>query len=266
MKQLKENVLLINGCSHAAGYEIDGNDISLDSANNRQLSFGNKLAVFLQLRPINIATGASTNSAIMRSTIEWIEENYKSDEMKLTVLLAWTEPSRLEAPILIKSGATHDEYADWKTKSHKNFLRINVGAKTKSPFNNVILDGVHSQQEMYEIYQEFQIHADDFNKIETLNKVLMMQYYLSNKKIDYIFCDGSSTPYFDRDYFDFYVKNIDAKYYHNFLSYENAFWQKYTRLGYKNETAKYFHHSAKAHQVYALELYEFYQKIYGTNT
>lgn len=265
MKQLKEKVLLINGCSHAAGYEIDGNEVSLDSVNNRQLSFGNKLAQFLQFRPINIATGGSTNSAIMRSTIEWIEENYKPDEMELTVLLAWTEPSRLEAPTMIKSGATHDEYADWKTKSHKNFLRINAGANLpKDSIENI--DGVHSNQELYKIYQEFQIHADDFNKIETLNKVLMMQYYLSNKKIDYIFCDGSSTPYFDRDYFDFYVKNIDAKYYHNFLSYENAFWQKYKRLGYKNENAKYFHHSAKAHQVYALELYNFYKIVYGTNT
>jgi hypothetical protein len=157
MKLLKENVLLINGCSHAAGYEIDGNDISFDSVNNRQQSFGNKLALFLQFRPINIATGASTNSAIMRSTIEWIEENYKSDEMKLTVLLAWTEPSRLEAPIMKKSGATDDEYADWKTKSHKNFQRINVGA---DPPKNTIknIDGVHSNQELQKIYQEFQIH------------------------------------------------------------------------------------------------------------
>jgi hypothetical protein len=41
MKQIKEKILLIAGCSHTAGSEIDGSE---DSKHNRKHSYGNQLA------------------------------------------------------------------------------------------------------------------------------------------------------------------------------------------------------------------------------
>jgi hypothetical protein len=58
---MKERVLLIAGCSHAAGSEIDGTE---DSIYNRQHSFGNLLAEKLGRRPINIASSAANNQCI----------------------------------------------------------------------------------------------------------------------------------------------------------------------------------------------------------
>ena len=58
--------MLIAGCSHAAGAEIDG---KMSSVDNRKASFGNQLARLIDHEPINIARNGSSNSAIHRSIL-----------------------------------------------------------------------------------------------------------------------------------------------------------------------------------------------------
>ena len=65
--------MLIAGCSHAAGSEINGTE---DSIYNRQQSFGARLASKLGYRPINIASNGASNSGIARSVLKWFEKYY----------------------------------------------------------------------------------------------------------------------------------------------------------------------------------------------
>ena len=89
---------LIAGCSHTAGSEIDGDT---DSPFNRQHSYGNLLANKLGYTPINIAVSGYTNSAIARSVLEYCSEHDTSD---LSVVIGWSESSRIEAPFAIQLG------------------------------------------------------------------------------------------------------------------------------------------------------------------
>ena len=66
------NYMLIAGCSHAAGSEIDG---TLSSPDNRKASFGNRLAEMMNHVPINIARNGSSNGAIHRSVLNWFTLN-----------------------------------------------------------------------------------------------------------------------------------------------------------------------------------------------
>ena len=54
-------LMLISGCSHTAGSEIDG---SQDSKYNREHSFGAVLANMMGYTPINMAEPAAPNSSI----------------------------------------------------------------------------------------------------------------------------------------------------------------------------------------------------------
>ena len=87
--------MLIAGCSHAAGSEINGLE---DSVYNRQHSFGNLVAFNYGYRPINIAQNGMTNSGITRSILKWIEKFYDPSKMEVFVLVSWTESTRLEIP------------------------------------------------------------------------------------------------------------------------------------------------------------------------
>ena len=82
----KEKIMLIAGCSHAAGSEINGQE---DSVYNRQHSFGARLANKLGYKPINIATNGASNSCIARSILNWFDQNYDENTMEIFVLTSW---------------------------------------------------------------------------------------------------------------------------------------------------------------------------------
>ena len=115
--------ILISGCSHAAGSEIDGNE---DSRFNRDNSFGNLLGKKLGLQPINIAITGASNSAIARSVIEYCD---KHDTSNLgLVLVAWTDSSRLEVPFnRVYPYENNNQYADWFSDSCRDYMRVNMG-------------------------------------------------------------------------------------------------------------------------------------------
>ena len=67
----KEKILLIAGCSHTAGSEIDGKE---DSASNRKHSLGGIVAKKLNRKPINISQVGATNSGIARQVLQWFDK------------------------------------------------------------------------------------------------------------------------------------------------------------------------------------------------
>ena len=89
---MKNRILLISGCSHTGGSEIDG---SQDSEYNRKNSYGGVLAGMLDRKPVNVAMVAMSNRAIARSVLDWFSTEYDADTMDVMVLicLLYTSPS-----------------------------------------------------------------------------------------------------------------------------------------------------------------------------
>jgi hypothetical protein len=74
-----EKILLIAGCSHAAGSEINGQE---DSVYNRQHAFGALVAEHFGYKSVNIAQNGMSNSGIARSILKWFQKNYDPTRMK----------------------------------------------------------------------------------------------------------------------------------------------------------------------------------------
>lgn len=239
---MTERLVLINGCSHAAGSEIDGTE---DSKFNRENSFGNVLAKLLNRTPVNIAIPGSTNATIARSTINWIEKN-SNDNIDLIVLVSWTDSSRIEAPIDWLNGHVPTAH-DWFDESSLNFLRINQG----SPIANL------REKPIIEFWKNFIINQLEWLEIYSLNLALQLQYYFKSKKIDYRMCNSG---YFIKSgiYQNYYIDLIDKNYFYNLNSPELSFYEKYKNLGYTNPRAKYWHHDSVPHALFAEELLNFY--------
>ena len=241
-----EKIMLITGCSHAAGHEIDGNE---DSKYNRQNSFPNLLAEKLGYRPINTATGGNTNPGIARTVIEWCSKHYNPDTMKLLVLAAWTEPTRMEIPWHRPSWyVTNNKFINWLSSEDTTYIRVNAGHTPTDP------------EEKYttQFHQEFIATNDLYLQILSANLVMQTQYYLKMQNIDYVMCNSSFM--FSNDYhLDFYKKQIDQTRYLDMSVNDNSFFLYYANQGYKNLKAKYFHHDEIPHNLYSEKLLEFIQ-------
>ena len=115
--------MLVAGCSHAAGAEIDGTQ---DSVYNIQNSFGNVLSNMMEFVPINIASSASANPTIARLVLEWFSKNYDPSTMEVFVTVAWTESSSMELPS--EQGTDYsstNKKEDWLSVYDQRYLRIN---------------------------------------------------------------------------------------------------------------------------------------------
>lgn len=239
-----KKIMLIAGCSHAAGSEIDGIE---DSPYNRDNSFGNRLAKLLGYEPVNIAITGSSNPCIARSILDWVHENYDSKETELYVLIAWTENTRMEIPSTrMFYYDIANTYASVFSKSNNLFLRVNFGSVG---FDNW-------EKEQTEYYQKFMANNSGYLEMLTLNLILQIQYFLKSQNVKYLMCN-TMEPVLDNIHNSSYIKKVDQKNYFNFLNSNSSFYFKYKNAGYINEKAKYWHHNEIPHKLYAEELYQF---------
>lgn len=237
-------ILLIAGCSHTAGSEIDGTE---DSTFNRHHTFGNLLAAKLDCTPVNVATCGATNAGIARSVLEWFASHDNSNEV--TVLIGWTEPSRMEVPWPRRCHyETMNQGADWYAPTTSDYLRINSGW----PGGNDL------ERELVPQYQRFMADNSAYLEIQSANYVLQLQYFLRSRNVKYMMCNTMHmfTPSI---HMDFYTSLIDQSCYYNMTDNTQCFYWKYSNLGYKNTKAKYWHHGEEPHALYAEELYSFMQ-------
>jgi hypothetical protein len=246
---MKERVLLISGCSHASGCEIDGTQ---DSQYNRANSFGNILAAKLGRRPINIALSGSSNQGIARTTIEWYKKCYDPNTMDLMVLVAWSESTRMEIPTY---RPTH--YEEWNASSDflsevsQGFFRVNFGYK-----------GTHKdEQEMIARCHGFMVDPMNQVYLETISAcmVLKMQYFFKLHNIPYLMCN-TMHMFSEDNHLDFYLSQIDQSCYYQMREERESFYWKYETLGYKNKQATYWHHDEVPHRLFAQALYQHIDK------
>lgn len=242
---MKEKIMLIAGCSHASGSEIDG---SQDSKYNRQHSFGNVLAGKLGYMPINMAEPGSTNPSIARSIIQWFSEKYNSEAMEVFVLIGWTDSTRMEVPWNRKTWyADHSPFYDYHASTGEDYNRINLGWAGTDPDEKIFIADYH----------KFIAKNENYLEILSANLILQLQYFLQAKQIDYLMCNSSHVFSKRNQFTSFYLDQIDNTKYYEIGDSEKSFYIKYKNAGYTNPKAKYWHHDEIPHGLYADELYKF---------
>jgi len=231
---------LIAGCSHAAGFEINGDQ---DTANNRSMSFGNLLAKQLCYDPINIALGGQSNSAIARSVLLWIQDNGMPD----FVLVAWSEPMRMDVPALSPMDYLDmNEGVDYYNQTQGLFNQVNVGWPGGNDLDKFFLKSYH----------EFILRNPNLQQISSAKEVIMLQNFLAHKDIPYLFCN--SMEMFERNEFtSIYLDSILTSNYYQVFEERQGFYWKYKDMGYENSLAKWWHHGKIPHRLYADELHAF---------
>lgn len=236
--------MLIAGCSHTAGSEIDGTS---DSTINRQLSFGNQLANIMGFNVVNIADPGSPNSAIARSVLDWINMHYDENSMELFPVICWSESSRMEVP----SDRPHwyeeiNTNSDWYSITSRDYWRFNLGWKGSDP----------EEKEMIPMYHRFMAENEVYLEILSANLVLQLQYFFKSLKLNYVM-SNSMHMFSDDLHLDFYLNLIDTTKYMHLRDNSQSFYWKYKNMGFENPKAKYWHHSEIPHRMYAEELYKF---------
>lgn len=245
----KEKILLIVGCSHAGGYEIDGN---MESEYNRQNSFGNKLAERLRRTPINLSHGGLSNQGIARSAMRWIDREWDRDTQDLMVLVCWSESSRMEVPV--KDGQM--QYYTDGLDSHK--LHVN------NLYYQVNMGWTGGNDEEARKIQSLQSFMGDHDKfLETLGamQVIMLQNLFDNMGIQYLMCN-TMHMFIPGPHLANYTSLIETARYYNAYDNQRSFFWYYRNQGYENPKAKYWHHDETPHELYAQELYDFYKSTF----
>lgn len=242
---MKQKIMLIAGCSHAAGSEIDGNE---DSEYNRTRSFGNQLSLKLGYKAINIAEPGSTNPTIARSILQWFNDQYNPNTMEVFVLVAWTEVTRMECPwnrpSHYEEAAPHSNYF---ATTGKHFLRVNMGWQGSDPEEKMLIKDYH----------KFMATNEKYLEIVSLNGILQIQYFLRSLNVNYLMCNTLHLTSFVNPHNGFYIGIVDQSKYYRMLENDRSFFIRYKELGYENPKAKYWHHGEEAHHLYSLELYNF---------
>ena len=243
---MKEKILLIVGCSHAAGNEIDGTG---ESEYNREHAFGAKLAERLHRRPINMSLGGLCNQGIARSAMRWIDRHWDKETQDLMVLVCWTERGRMEIPV------TQSQMQYYPKGSEKYKLHVN---NMYYQMNMSWIGGTPEEQEYLKPYQEFL--AENVKFLETLSamQVVMLQNLFKANDIPYLMCNTMDMfqlgPHISN-----YTALMDTSKYYNAFDNESSFYWYYRNMGYENVNAQYWHHDETPHELYAQELYDFYR-------
>ena len=238
--------MLVTGCSHSAGSEIDGTS---DSLYNRQHAFGNLLAEKMGYRPINIALLAATNMGIARGVLQWFKEQYDPAKHEVFVLVAWAESTRMEVPI--KYSTPHHDgnpFIDWYPDKSADYLFINTASASQIEEYDIIIKRT----------QRFICDNLEYLEVMGATYALQIQYLLKMLNVNYCMCNTGHMFTKEANHMKLYMDLIDTSRYMNMdTDLNESFFWKYKGAGYVNPKAKYFHHGEEPHALYADELYKF---------
>lgn len=243
--------MLIAGCSHAAGSEIDG---KLSSPENRKASFGNQLAGMMDHEPINIARNGSSNSAIHRSVLNWFTLNKKIVENKnnnLFVLVNWAESCRLEAPLPYVQNSNQDTCADWADPTMQDYMQVNSMTDPHTVTTH--------EKEPFVTTQRFLVYSEIYTEILTAKDALSLQYFFQTQDNIRHLMTNSGIAFHNHNmtHLKPYLSKIDATRYYMYRNNDYGFYEKYLNQGCLNPLAQYGHHGADAHLSRATDLYNY---------
>lgn len=247
----KSKILLIAGCSHSAGAEINGSE---DSVYNRSHSFGNVLSRQLGMIPINISIHGLSNQGIARTIMNWFHYQYNPEIQDVYVLVSWTESVRVELPRTdIEENSTYitTRSASWLDSSPDYFYRFSMGD---------YLGKTDAEAYAMNNLQRFVVENEIYFELNSLYSIIMLQEFFKARGIKYAMCNTMHM-------FTSYIKQIenllpliDHTKYRHMMHDGEAFYPKYKNLGYENAKAKFWHHNEEPHRLFADELYKFIEE------
>jgi hypothetical protein len=245
---MKQRILLVPGCSHSSGSEIDGTE---DSQYNRQNSFGGLLSAMLDRKMINIAQPGNVNASIARSIMRWFHEYYDENTMDVNVLVPWTESMRVEAPRKgddqTDNGASNGS-ADWFDFTTNWYYRINLGYWG---------DPNGSEKELFSRFHQFIAENETLIELQSVHYVLLIQNFLKARNIPYLMCNTMHMFTTPEPHLEMYFKLIDTDKYYKMTDNNYSFFWHFRNRGYINLKSKYWHHDEIPHRMYAQDLFNY---------
>jgi hypothetical protein len=235
--------LLINGCSHSAGSEIEGSGIG-EGDYNRAQCFGAQLARRLDCKYSNLAVPGGSNDYIARSTLYWILEN--QDLAKDTLfLIHWTGSTRTE---FFYDGPVDKIYWNWidysfdKQVGHVHFdHHANIFPKTM----NSNLQSIEKSLFINETHWE----------INKYNNIIQTQTLLKSLNLQYVFGNAFQACAQGERY-QKYSNLIDRTKFKNPFDEKESFFENCLANGFSVEGQKYWHHKLEAHTYWTDRLFK----------
>jgi hypothetical protein len=234
--------VLINGCSHSAGSEIEGSGIG-EGNYNRENSFGAQFAKQLGCTYTNIAYPGASNDYIARTTLYWILDNPVLAKDTL-FLIHWTGTERTEY-FYDKGNTTAFDFIPFKPDTCVTHLH---------PQHYPDWAPMHWSKNLDALSEQIFLNPVQWN-VNRYNNIIQTQELLKSKNYKYIFrnafqCCDSSLRY------RYYADKIDKE---NFLHFDNvqeSFYENCLSQGYSVEGQQYWHHKIQAHAYWANKLLE----------
>lgn len=234
--------ILINGCSHTAGSEIEGSGIG-EGNYNRDNCFGAKLARKLGVVYTNIALPGASNDYINRSTAMWILDNPGLAKRTL-FLIHWTGSSRSEL------------FTDQiETNSYWNFLPYvsdtNVGHI--HPDHHAPIFPTDMERDVNNLSKYLFLNDTHWEVNRYLN-IINLQTILEMQELPYIFGNGFQACAKGSRY-DYYSNKINKSKFLDYNDETRSFFQHCLDAGFSIDGQQFWHHKKEAHEYWATLLY-----------
>jgi hypothetical protein len=206
-----QRILLVNGCSHAAGSDIESRAVE-PRGWSPQKAFGRHLADALGWRYENIAMPGGSNERIVRTTVERIGRAVHDGNVRdLFVLIMWTGHARFEV---------YDDH-------HQCWLNLCPGVADTPYFNEY----------PFAVQRYFTYHTlVRTTRTETSTRfwleVLLLQSYLKVNAVDYLFCN-SYQALDDGVQFEAFSQQLDRTRYYEPFDEARSFWWQLKYEGYR---------------------------------
>ena len=233
---------IIAGCSHTAGFELDGSE---DSQYNRDNSWGSQLATMLGMEPINLALGGASNSAISRQVVDYLHRQ-DTEPQNFFAIIGWSECMRMEIPSgwdvdIRENNCSVAQFTD----SVLPFLQINAGWQGNTDYEKEIMPYWHKHF----------VDNEELMELDSIKTALATQWYLESKRIPYIMCNTMWNWKLNR-YTSSYVDLVHKTRYFQYGNNSECFYYKYLEQYGENPLAQYGHLGVEAHTEQAKRLYK----------
>lgn len=231
------NRILINGCSHSAGSEIEGSGIG-ESHYNRENCFGAQIAKMCNVNNINLSLPGGSNDYIYRTTLLWCINNPHLVNDTL-FLIHWTGPNRTEFFVdeTIYDGFWQDETYDKKVGHvHPGYVWPGFTKKDQRRL-------IKASNIMFQYDTHWQINR--------YMNIIGLQTILKNYNARFIFRNAFECCNNDDNRFSDYYNLIDKETFIGIDDKGESFFEHCLNSGFSIEKQLLWHHGLDAHTYWA---------------
>ena len=240
-----ERLLVINGCSHAAGSEIEAPGIG-DSEECRNRSFGALLAKKLNRTPVHLALPGGSNDWIYRSTAAWLGDNrqrIENKEVDVLFLIHWTGAERFEYRFWQPYKTDHINY------KHDNYYRsISIG--TDQDFQG-------EDRLIFKTFCKMFVNGKNYWSDNKIKNIIALQSLLKSFNCNYWFGNAFDT-FFETPTYHSMIKLLDKRYFPHYDNNKLAYYWYCKNHGFNNQdpTNRFWHLNGQAHEFYSIWLHK----------